>query len=89
MPLPANVLIMPALFTLRIRLFMLSAMYTLPELSIETPEGLNISAEMAGPPSPLYAAMPLPAIVVMICALVLVAATTSKAITISVCFTMV
>src|SRR5881296_1293217 len=64
--LPAIVLMIPAVLTLRIRLLPSSAMYTFPAGSTATPTGKLNSAEVAGPPSPLNPSLPLPAIVVMI-----------------------
>src|SRR6266705_3023330 len=64
--LPAIVLMIPAVSTLRIRLFPRSEMYTLPAASTATPLGSFNDAEVAGPPSPLNPSLPLPAIVVIV-----------------------
>ena len=48
--------------TLRTRLLLVSAMYAFPELSAATPSAeLLRDALVAGPPSPLYPGIPLPA----------------------------
>ena len=52
--------------TFRIRLFWRSAMYKFPEESTATSCGLDNSAEVAGPPSPLKLLEPTPATVEMI-----------------------
>src|ERR1039457_3865884 len=64
-PLPATVLIVPAAVTFRMRLLP-SAMKRLPALSTAMPAGWNSSAEVAGPPSPLKPAVPLPATVLIV-----------------------
>src|SRR5437764_638988 len=66
LPLPAIVVMVPAVSTLRIRRFPASAMYTLPAGSTATPLGSYNEAEVAGPPSPLNPCLPLPAMVLMI-----------------------
>src|SRR5207244_3982015 len=65
-PSPATVVIVPFGETLRTRLLPLSAMYTLPAESNARPVGRFRSAEVAGPPSPPYAARPVPANVTML-----------------------
>ncbi len=52
MPLPATVVMIPLVFTFRMRLLPLSAMYTLPSESTVTPFGLLSPALSAGPLSP-------------------------------------
>ena len=64
-PLPAMVVMMPLVETLRIRLLKVSAMKRLPEASTVTPNGRAKEAEVAGPPSPENPRVP-PAKVVMI-----------------------
>src|SRR5207237_7178651 len=65
-PSPATVVIVPFGEPFRTRLLPLSAMYTLPALSTARPVGKLRSATVAGPPSPPYAARPLPAKVTML-----------------------
>ena len=66
-PLPAMVLMMPLAETKRTRLFDESAMKKPPPGATATPEGAKMDASVAGPPSPLKASLPSPAMVVMIC----------------------
>ena len=65
-PFPATVVIMPLAFTLRMRLFDLSAMYRLPKVSTVSPTGPYKLALVACPPSPEKLKLPLPATVVII-----------------------
>jgi hypothetical protein len=67
-PVPAYVVMMPVVaLTMRIRLFMVSAMNTLPALSTATPCEPYKVALLAGPPSPLAPFLfPLPANVVIV-----------------------
>ncbi len=59
--------VVPAKVTLRIRLFVKSAIYTLPETSTATPTGFCNPAAVAGPLSPeKLPVSPLPAMVVII-----------------------
>jgi len=51
-PVPATVVMAPSGETMRIRPLPLSAMYTFPERSTFTSDGLLSSAAAAGPPSP-------------------------------------
>ena len=64
-PLPARVVMMPSGATLRTTKFPLSAMSRLPEASTYRPVGSLSSAWEAGPLSPVYPAVPVPATVVM------------------------
>src|SRR5947208_966780 len=67
-PLPATVVIAPVLaFTRRIRWLYVSARKRLPVPSMAIPQGWFKDAAVAGPPSPLNVAVPLPAIAVIIC----------------------
>ena len=61
MPLPATVVMMPEVSTLRMRLLFRSAMKRLPAPSTATPVGKAKLALVAGPPSPLNPEMPMPA----------------------------
>ena len=56
-PVPAYLVMVPAVSTFRMRQFWLSAMYTLPTESTATPWGSFSWAEVAGPPSPAYPPM--------------------------------
>jgi nitrate reductase beta subunit len=56
----------PDLSILRMRLLPLSAIYMFPDKSTAALEGLYKLADVAGPLSPEYPTMPLPATVVMI-----------------------
>ena len=64
LPLPATVAMMPLVDTFRIR--WLSTMKRLPEPSTPTLPGLDNDDEIAGPPSPSNALVPLPATVVIV-----------------------
>src|SRR5262252_9473471 len=63
-PLPATVVMMPLADTFRIR-SVPSAMKRFPEPSTATAHGVDNDADVAGPPSPEYPGVPLPATVVM------------------------
>jgi hypothetical protein len=76
--LPAMVDIMPDVLIIRIRLLSASAIYMFPEASTAEPFGWFNVADVAAPPSPLYPAVELPAIVLMVCALKLLWATPKK-----------
>src|ERR1700733_1845231 len=65
-PVPANVVIIPAVSTFRTRLFNQSVIYKFPYWSGTTSVGLYNCAAVAGPLSPLKPYVPLPATVVMI-----------------------
>src|SRR6478672_1439540 len=65
LPLPAKVVMMPLVSTLRTRLFSESAMYRLPAESNARPLGAFSFALTAGPPSPEKPARELPATKVM------------------------
>ena len=62
---PATVVITPAVSILRMAVFHESAMYRLPEASSAKPWGALIWAMAAGPPSPLWPPVPVPATVVI------------------------
>ena len=67
-PLPATVSMIPVA-TVTLRTFgavLVSPKYTLPSRSVASDHGLRICAAMAGPPSPVDPATPVPATVVMI-----------------------
>src|SRR4051812_38865805 len=64
-PFPAIVVIVPPESILRIRLLLLSARSTEPAGPSATAVGWFRAAAVAGPPSPLYPAAPVPAIVVI------------------------
>ena len=65
LPVPATVVMTPAVSTLRIRWFHVSAMKRLPAPSTATSAGKNSRAAVAGLPSPLNPWLPKPATVVM------------------------
>ena len=65
-PLPTAVLMMPAVFTLRTTALYQSVMYRLPFVSTTASIGLLRVAAVAGPPSPVYPVVPVPATVLMI-----------------------
>src|SRR5688572_21382186 len=65
LPLPAKVVMTPALLILRTRHWPLSLTYTLPAVSTSSAVGSVNDADVAGPPSPFEGPMPPPAYVVM------------------------
>src|SRR5437764_334599 len=64
-PVPATVVMIPDVSTLRILLLPLSAMYPLPKLSKATSQGALKVADVAAPVSPVEPVVPVPAQVVM------------------------
>jgi hypothetical protein len=65
-PLPARVVMIPWVSTLRTRMLDASAMYKLPERSTATPLAARKEALVAGPPSPPKPELSLPATVVIV-----------------------
>ena len=64
-PVPMTVEIRPLPSTLRTRQLKLSEIYRCPFASSSRPAGLRIDASTAGPPSPEYQPVPVPATVTM------------------------